>query len=151
MNELIELMATRGYMRLPLRRSVLGHLHTDGTLNGRPVEVLVDTGASATVVSLSLVQEIGLGVQRLNIEAGGAGGLLDQYLVEGAVLRLGPLTPRLAGPASTDLTHLNRPLREKGGADVAVILGADVFEAHAAVIDYATDSLFLKTDPAPEQ
>ncbi len=49
MNELIELMATRGYMRLPLRRSVLGHLHTDGMLNGRPVEVLVDTGASAAM------------------------------------------------------------------------------------------------------
>lgn len=148
MSDFIGFMAARGYVRLPLRRSVLGHLHTDGMLNGRPVEVLVDTGASATVVSMAMVQEIGLRATRLDIEGGGAGGLLDQYLVEGAVLRFESLTPRLAELAGTDLMHLNKPLRAKGGADVAVILGADVFEAHGAVIDYFTDSLFLKAEVA---
>jgi hypothetical protein len=39
---------------------------------------------------------------------------------------------------------VNAPLRANGSAEVDVILGADVFDAHAAVIDYATESLFLK-------
>jgi hypothetical protein len=51
--------------------------------NGRPVQVLADIGVSATMVALSLVQKIRLSVQRLDIDASGAGGLLNQCLVEG--------------------------------------------------------------------
>jgi Aspartyl protease len=143
-SELADFLAAHDYMRVPLRRSVLGHFHTNGTLNGRPVEVLVDTGAAITVVAMSVVQAIGLRTEWLNREAGGAGGALDQYRVEGAVLQLGSLVPRLAGPAGLDFEHINAPLRANGSTEVEVILGADVFDAHAAVIDYATESLFLR-------
>ena len=44
-----------------------------------------------------------------------------------------------------DLTHVNQALALKGEAAVDVILGADVFEAQAAVIDYGSASLYLKT------
>ena len=104
----------------------------------------MDTGAAITVVAMSVVQAVGLRSEWLNREAGGAGGALDQYRVEEAVLQLGSLTPRLAGPAGLDFEHVNAPLRANGSAEVDVILGADVFDAHAAVIDYATESLFLK-------
>lgn len=144
MSELTDFLTAQGYERVPLRRSAVGHFHTDGTLNGRPVEVLVDTGAAITVVALSVVQAIGLRSEWLNRDAAGAGGALDQYRVEGAVLKLGSFIPRLAGPAGLDFEHVNAPLRANGSAEVDVILGADVFDAHAAVIDYATESLFLK-------
>jgi len=144
MSELTDYLMASGYVRVPLRRSVVGHFHADGTLNGRPVEVLVDTGAATTVVAMSVVQAVGLRSEWLNREAGGAGGALDQYRVEGAVLQLGSFVPRLAGPAGLDFEHVNAPLRAHGSAEVDVILGADVFDAHAAVIDYATESLFLK-------
>lgn len=143
MSELSDFLTAHGYVRVPLRRSAVGHFHADGTLNGRPVEVLVDTGAAITVVAMSVVQALGLRSEWLNREAGGAGGALDQYQVEGAVLQLGSLTPRLAGPAGLDFEHVNAPLRANGSAEVDVILGTDVFDAHAAVIDYATKSLFL--------
>ncbi len=149
MSELTDFLAADGYVRLPLRRSVVGHFHTDGILNGRPVEVLVDTGAAITVVAMSVVRDIGLRTTWLNREAAGAGGALDQYWVEGAVLQLGSFIPRLAGPAGLDFEHVNAPLRANGSADVEVVLGADVFDAHAAVIDYATQSLFLKPVAAP--
>jgi hypothetical protein len=144
MSELTDFLTAHGYVRVPLRRSVVGHFHTDGTLNGRPVEVLVDTGAATTVVAMSVVQAVGLHSEWLNREAGGAGGALDQYRVEGMVLKLGSFVPRLAGPVGLDFEHVNAPLRANGSAEVDVILGADVFDAHAAVIDYATQSLFLK-------
>lgn len=77
MSELTDFLTAHGYVRVPLRRSVVGHFHTDGTLNGRPVEVLVDTGAATTVLAMSVVQALGLRSEWLNREAGGAGGPLD--------------------------------------------------------------------------
>jgi hypothetical protein len=121
----------------------VGHFHTVGTLNGRPVEVLVDTGAACTVVAMSVVKALGLRSEWLNGEAGGAGGALDQFRVDGADLRLGAFIPRVAGPIGLDFEHVNAPLRAQGSAEVDVILGVDVFDAHAAIIDYTSQSLFL--------
>ena len=147
MSELADFLNARGYVRVPLTRSGVGHFHTAGTLNGRPVEVLVDTGASCTVVSMSVVQALGLRSEWLDAGAGGAGGAggaLDQYRFDGADLRLGLFAPRVAGPVGLDFEQVNAPLRAQGSAEVDVILGVDVFDAHAAVIDYASLSLFLK-------
>jgi hypothetical protein len=76
MSELGDFLSARGYLRVPLRRSGVGHFHTAGTLNGRPVEVLVDTGAACTVVALSVVRELGPSAEWIDGEAGGAGGAL---------------------------------------------------------------------------
>lgn len=143
MSELADFLTARGYLRVPLTRSGVGHFHTAGTLNGRPVEVLVDTGAACTVVAMSVVQALGLRSERLDDEAGGAGGALDQYMVGGADLRLGSFAPRVRGPVGLDFAHINAPLLAQGSAAVDVILGVDVFDAHAAVIDYPSLSLFL--------
>src|SRR5262245_36020496 len=144
MSELADFLTARGYLRVPLTRSGVGHFHTAGTLNGRPVEVLVDTGAACTVVSMTVVQGLGLRSEWLNREAGGAGGALDQFRVDGADLRLGSFIPRLAGLIGLDFEQVNAPLRAQGSAEVDVILGVDVFDAHAAVIDYSSRSLFVR-------
>lgn len=144
MNELGGFLATRGYLRFPLTRSGVGHFHTPGTLNGRPVEVLVDTGAACTCVAMSVAQALGLRTEWVDQGAGGAGGPLDQYLIHGADFLLGVLRPRLAGPVGLDFEQVNAPLRAQGSAEVDVILGVDVFDAHAAIIDYESQSLFLK-------
>ena len=43
---------------------------------------------------------------------------------------------------------MNAPFRANGSAEVDVILGVDGFDARAAVIDYATRSVFLRAVPA---
>jgi len=43
---------------------------------------------------------------------------------------------------------VNAPLRAQRSTEVDVVLGADVFDAHAAVVDYPGQSLFLKAVPA---
>jgi clan AA aspartic protease (TIGR02281 family) len=144
MSELTDFLSAQGYHRVPLTRSVVGHFHTAGTLNGRAVEILVDTGASCTVLSMSVVQALGLRSERLDGDAGGAGGALDQFMIQGADLRLGSFVPRLAGPVGLDFEQVNAPLRAQGSAEVDAILGADVFDAHGAIIDYSSMSLFLR-------
>ncbi len=134
-----------GYQQVALTRSAVGHFHTGGTLNGRPVDVLLDTGAASTVVSLAVAREHGITLNKLDLTGGGAGGAnLEIHALVGANLSLGEVQPRPRALLAMDLTHVNQSLALKGEAPVDVILGADVFEAQAAVIDYGSSSLFLK-------
>src|SRR5262249_7376516 len=142
---LVEFLLQGGYHQVPLFRSGVGHLPADGTLNGRPVSVLLDTGGAGTVISLILAQELGLALTKMPFQGGGAGSArMDVYHAPEAALLLGDITPRARALMAMDLTHVNEALADKGEAPVEVILGADVFEAQAAVIDYGSSSLFLK-------
>ena len=134
-----------GYQRVPLTRSGVGHFHAAGSLNGRPVDILLDTGASSTVVSVAVAREHGITLNKLDVRGGGAGGAnLEIHALVGATLSLGEVQPRPRALLAMDLTHVNQSLAAKGEAPVDVVLGADVFEAGAAVIDYGSSSLFLK-------
>ena len=134
-----------GYRRVPLTRNGVGHFETGGTLAGSPVRVLIDTGAGSTVVSLELAQKLGLKLNLLDRKGRGAGsGELDIYQLEENGLLLDHATPRPEALYAMDLGHVNVALAMKGAAPVEVILGVDVFDKQAAVIDYGSSSLFLK-------
>ncbi|MDH3198466.1 MAG: retroviral-like aspartic protease family protein [Candidatus Krumholzibacteria bacterium] len=134
-----------GYRRVPLSRNPAGHFQTEGAVNGRPVTVIVDTGAGATIVSLTLATELGLGMERQETRGGGAGGVtLDVYATTGGTLTLGDVAPRVRTLMAMDLSHVNEGLACKGCAPIDAILGADVFDAQSAVIDYGSSSLYLK-------
>lgn len=142
---LTEFLLDTGYRRLPLQRSGVGHLHARGTLNGRPVAVLMDTGGASTVISLAVAQELGLTLTKMPFQGGGAGAArLDVYHAPDASLQLGDIVPRASALMAMDLSHVNEALALKGESPVDVIIGADVFEAQAAVIDYGSSSLFLQ-------
>src|SRR5579885_1289838 len=134
---LVEFLRQTGFHRVPLVRSGVGHLSAAGTLNDRPVSVLVDTGAASTVVSLQLAREMNLALIKMPFQGGGAGAArLDVYDLPEAVLRLGTVVPRPRALLAVDLTHVNQALALKGQKPVEVVIGADVFEAQAAVIDW---------------
>jgi hypothetical protein len=138
-------LSNLGFHRISLSRSGVGHFHAVGSLNSRPVAVLIDTGAASTVVSVSLARELGLTLTKLEMQGGGAGGAhLDIFHLADATLLLGEVRPRARALLAMDLAQVNQSLALKGEAPVDVILGADVFEAQAAVIDYGSSSLFLK-------
>jgi len=61
-----------------------------------------------------------------------------------ATLTLNHAVPKPKGLLAMDLSHINAALALKQSPPVDVILGVDVFERQAAVIDYGTSSLFLK-------
>jgi hypothetical protein len=142
---LVEFLEQDGYTRVPLTRSGIGHFHTDGTLDGRPLSVLVDTGAGGTVFSLDIAREMGLALTPLNMYGGGAGAAqLAVYRIGEASFRLGDVVPKLGGLLAMDLTHVNQAAALRGSGPIDAVLGADVLEAHAAVIDYGSSSLYLK-------
>ena len=138
-------LEAEGYQRIPLSRNGVGHFEAAGTLAGRPIRVLIDTGAASTVVSLSLARELGLNVTPLGRMGGGAGGAqLEVFQLDGVELKLQGASPRPKSLYAMDLNHVNAALASKGATPVQAILGIDVFDRQAAVIDYATSSLFLR-------
>jgi hypothetical protein len=145
METLAEFLVAAGYRRIALSRNGVGHFEAAGTLAGRPIRVLIDTGAASTVVSLSVARDLGLPLQSLGRKGGGAGGAsLEVFQIEGVDLYLDGAVPRPKALYAMDLAHVNAALASKGATAVEAILGVDVFDRQAAVIDYATASLFLK-------
>jgi hypothetical protein len=154
MTALASLLAAANFQRVPLVRTGVGHFEAAGTLNGTPIRVLIDTGAANTVLSLSLVRRLGLELVSLGQTGGGAGGSnMDVFEVRGAELRLGNVVPRPQALVAMDLSHADAALAQGGAAPIEAILGVDVYEAQAAVIDYGSASLFLLDagDQAPER
>jgi hypothetical protein len=140
-----EFLAQAGYRRIPMHRSGIGHFHVPGSLLGRAVSVLVDTGAGCTLVSLALARELNLSLSLSPEQGGGAGGVvMDVYVVDNARLELAEVSIRPRSLLAMDLSHANEALALQGAGPVEAIMGIDVFDGHAAVIDYGSQSLFLR-------
>lgn len=65
---------------IELRRGPDGHYHWPGSINGEPVDFLVDTGASTTAMSQSLARKLGLEPLR-QVRSETAGGVVTGELV----------------------------------------------------------------------
>jgi hypothetical protein len=96
-------------------------------------------------VSLALARELGLSLTLHPGKGGGAGSVdLDVYVVDDARLELAEVSIRPKSLLAMDLTHANEALALQDAGPVEAIMGLDVFEEHAAVIDYGSQSLFLR-------
>src|SRR5262245_51399108 len=103
--QLPEFLESAGYVRIPLQRSEVGHFHARGRLRDRDVSILVDTGASSTIVSLALARELNLALALHDEKGGGAGGSsLEVYVIESASLDLRELPIRPRNLLAMDLT-----------------------------------------------
>lgn len=142
---LVEFLKQNGYTRIPLYRSGVGHFHTEGRLNDRSISVLIDTGAASTVFSLDLAREMNLHLTKLSMFGGGAGAArLEIHQIQDARFVIGEISPKVRALLAMDLSHVNQALALKGSSAVDAILGVDALEAHSAVIDYGSSSLYLK-------
>lgn len=65
---------------IEIRRSRDGHYHWPGQVAGRPVEFLVDTGASGTAIPAPLARELGL-VEAGTVRSNTAGGVVTGTIV----------------------------------------------------------------------
>ena len=63
-----------------IRRSADGHYHWPGTVNGRAVDFLIDTGATGTAIPASLARELKL-PSLGSVESNTAGGVVTGQVV----------------------------------------------------------------------
>jgi hypothetical protein len=139
-----ELLSRHGFRRITMSRSQVGHLKLAGHLDGRPIDIVLDTGASKTIVELSYCRSEGIAVS--DTGQPGPGG--NVYTLGDVRLTLGGLPVRSDGIFALDMTDTNQRLMMKGVDPIRAVIGQDVLRYHQAVIDYATLALFLKEEPA---
>ncbi len=125
------------YQAIPLRRDG-DRLELDARLDGRPISVLVDTGARSRILSTAAARRLGVDGDRLGADPGGVNAGIDLHPREyhwHRFQRLAIGTETVDDPVLT-VASLAEP--------VDLLLGADWFAAHQVWISYATDTMFVR-------
>jgi aspartyl protease family protein len=78
---------------IEIRRGSDGHYHWPGTINGRAVDFLIDTGATGTAISAALARELGL-ESTGQVQSSTAGGVVTGQLVRADVELQGGVSAR---------------------------------------------------------
>ena len=148
---LAELLSRHGFRRFMMSRTQVGHLKLVGHLDGRPIDIVLDTGAAKTIVDLNYCRAEGFAVSdtgQPGAPAVGAGNTaVSVYTLGDVRLTLEGLPVRSDGIFVIDMTYTNQKLTMRGADPIRAVLGQDVLRYHHAVIDYATLALFLKEEP----
>jgi len=139
-----ELLSRHGFRRFVMSRTPVGHLKLAGQLDDRPLDIVLDTGASKTLVELSYCRAEGIAVSDTGLP--GQGG--NVFTLGDARFMLDGLPLRTDGIFALDMSSTNQRLITKGVDPIRAVIGQDVLRYHQAVIDYATLALFLKEEPA---
>lgn len=137
----------QGYDQIHLRRSTTGQLLTPATVDGSALSLILDSGASATVIDTASAERIGLSASRASSDAAGAGGLLESFEASIDDLHLGNIPTGPRSVAVMDLRHVNEQLAVLGEPRVDGVIGADLLLEHTAVIEYAGPTLHIKRKP----
>jgi aspartyl protease family protein len=78
---------------IEIRRGGDGHYHWPGTINGREVDFLIDTGATGTAISAALARELGL--ESIGpVQSSTAGGVVTGQVVRADVALQGGVSAR---------------------------------------------------------
>ena len=147
-----ELLSRHGFRRFMMSRTQVGRLQLAGYLDGRPIDIVLDTGAGKTFVDLSYCRSEGIAVRdtgQSGAPAAGAGDTpVSVYMLGDVRLTLEGLPVRSDGIFAIDMTYTNQKLTMRGADPIRAVIGQDVLRYHQAVIDYATLALFLREQPA---
>ena len=148
--DLAAFLLGRGFTAVPLRVNAVGHFELAAEVNGRSVRLLLDTGASHTVLATPSAARLGLRTTPSAERAGGVGA--SDHATETTQLdelRLGAVRLRGVTAWTFDLAHVNTALEARGGTPIDGALGGDVLRPAEAVIDYARATLYLRPPGAP--
>lgn len=142
---LSEFLKGRGYTNIQMEKNAVGHFEVQALVNDRPVRLLVDTGASHTVIARASVSKLNLAITESETKAGGI-GTSEHAVAYGVVetLELESFHISSLPVGVIDLSHVNQALEAHGGRKIDGAIGGDLMGSRAAVIDYQHAILYLK-------
>lgn len=143
--DMATLLSHHGFRRFVMTRTEVGHLKLVGHVDGRPIDIVLDTGASKTLVELGYCRAEGIAVS----DTGQPGHGGNVFTLGDVALTLDGMPLRTDGIFAIDMASTNQRLIARGIDPIRAVIGQDVLRYHQAVIDYATLALFLKEEPLP--
>lgn len=143
--ELGMVMSRLGYTSMPMVRLATGHFSIGGTADSVSLDLIVDTGASHTMIDVQRAGRFDLETEDRGGRATGIGGPA-QRVRSGSLgnVAIGPIWFDSLRVTVLDLSQINSVLRGMGNRPVDGIIGADLLLSQQAVIDYGSLTLYFK-------
>jgi predicted aspartyl protease len=130
------------------------HIMADVLINGIPVNVIIDTGASRTVFDRSFLGdklEISTTHDPGEIQSAGVtAGNIESLVATASSFRIGKLELSDFQVILIDLDSISRIYQKVAGKPVHGLLGSDFLLRMNAVIDYGKAIMTLRNSPAEE-
>jgi hypothetical protein len=144
---LSEFLRAQGYTGIQMEKNAVGHFEVQAVVNGLSARLLVDTGASRTVIARASISRFELAITESDEKAGGV-GTAEHAVAYGVVetLELQSFHISLLPVGVIDLSHVNQALEAHGGRSIDGAIGGDLMGSRAAVIDYQHAILYLRND-----
>lgn len=144
---LSEFLRAKGYTGIQMEKNAVGHFEVQALVNGLSVRLLVDTGASRTVIARASVSRLKLAITESETKAGGV-GTSEHAVAYGVVdsLELQSFNISSLPVGVIDLSHVNQALEVHGGKSIDGAIGGDLMGSRAAVIDYQHAIIYLRND-----
>ncbi len=135
----------RGWKNVPIRVTKGWNLYVDGKLNGKPAQLMIDTGAFTTLIHRPFVREMRLPLRDTPYTSGAVN--LEERGLQLATIRrfaIGPFLVKGKEVGVMDLQGLIHGDLLKGEPPVAGLLGSEFLRRNHAIIDFGTRTLYLK-------
>jgi predicted aspartyl protease len=138
----------RGLRAVPIQVSDDYNLYVNGSVNGKPAKLMVDTGSFATLLHRSFVRRMRIATREtqysssaVNLKERGVRVALIRKLSVGSVDIIG----KEVGVIDLEgLIHGGLLEPRDGGAPVAGLLGGETLRRHHGIIDFGTRTLYLR-------
>lgn len=125
------------------------HIFVEATINNLSALLLIDTGASRTVLDIGRIRQYEKEKEFLTHKKLSTGLGTNSMITQGMVLSnfsIGKLSINDFDVVLLDLQHVNESYASMGLPPIDGVLGNDILVRHQAVIDLSKKSLQLKMD-----
>jgi predicted aspartyl protease len=134
-----------GFTSVPIHVSDRYNLYVDGAINGTPAQLLLDTGAFATILHRPFVKQMNIALRNTRLRSEGV-NMSGTRLQVARIRRLSVGSINIDGhPVGViDLGALISTESLDAKRPVAGLLGGELLALHHGIIDFGTRRLYLK-------
>ena len=135
----------RGWKNVPIRVSKGWNLYVDGKLNGKPAQLMIDTGSFTTLIHRPFARQMKLPLRDTPYSSGAVN--LEERDLQLAIIRrfsVGPFLVKGKEVGVMDLKGLIHGDLLTGEPPVAGLLGSEFLRRNHAIIDFGARTLSLK-------
>lgn len=129
---------------LPFSYIRTGQITVRGKINGKSLDLILDTGASNTVIHTAKASELGLILTDTERLGGGVGGAeIQMFQLNDLEIEFGGKSFSAPKAHAMDLSHVLTVLKQFRARQVSCILGADILRKYKCVVDYGKKEVEL--------